>query len=207
MKGSPVRVRASAFRMETGSAPRPRPTCKLVLGAQTEPEPSKSPPDGHPIANDGLPAREIKAHTLEKFDRHGKYCGIFNRGMSRYWADNRGYPELFAGSGLVITEAGDEFDGCPLIAANSDPPFHRLVFVEKDPELAAALETRLRSRGVGPERAHVVSGDANDPNVLVALQELAPNLSRSVLDGVGARAGSASALPPDGGSARPPERR
>jgi hypothetical protein len=78
------------------------------------------PPDGHPIANDGLPAREIKAHTLEKFDRHGKYCGIFNRGMSRYWADNRGYLELFAGSGLVITETGDELDGCPLIAANPD---------------------------------------------------------------------------------------
>ncbi len=153
--------------------------------------PGSSPGVGFPhgdrvrtaIANDGLPAHEIKAHTLEKFDRHGKYCRIFNRGMSRYCADNRGYLELFAGSGLVITETGDELDGCPLIAASSDPPFHRLVFVEKDPELAPTLETRLRSRGVGPERAHVVSGDANDPNVLVSLQELAPNLSRSVRTG------------------------
>jgi uncharacterized protein (DUF305 family) len=33
------------------------------------------------IASDGLSARRIKPHAREKFDRHGKYCGIFNRGM------------------------------------------------------------------------------------------------------------------------------
>lgn len=50
-------------------------------------------------ASDGLPARVVKAHTLEKFDRHGKYCATFNNAMRYFWKENRGYLELFAGPG------------------------------------------------------------------------------------------------------------
>ena len=37
------------------------------------------------IGEDGLPVRVIKPHTLEKFDRHGQYCGIFTGGMKERW--------------------------------------------------------------------------------------------------------------------------
>jgi three-Cys-motif partner protein len=125
------------------------------------------------IASDGLPARKIKPHTREKFDRHGKYCGIFTRGMGAKWPSRLGYLELFAGSGLAVEKA-EELDGCPLIAAAAEPGFARMALVEKDVELAAALQERLRRRGVGPERALVLAGDANDPFVLAKAAEFLP---------------------------------
>jgi hypothetical protein len=74
-----------------------------------------------------------------------------------------GYLELFAGPGVAIVDgrAIDQVDGCPLIAAPEDGTlFARLAFVEWDPELADALEQRLRRRGYGPDRALVIAGDA-----------------------------------------------
>jgi hypothetical protein len=57
----------------------------------------------NPVAADGLPARKIKPHTLEKFDRHGQYCAIFTNGMKEQWREpggapgsRLGYLELFA---------------------------------------------------------------------------------------------------------------
>lgn len=120
------------------------------------------------IAADGLPARVVKAHTLEKFDRHRKYCSTFNTGMKFKWPHNRGYLELFAGPGLAIDDdTNAEVDGCPLLAAGiSQPGFNKLAFVELDPELADALEQRLRARGHGPDIAKVIVGNANDHGVL-----------------------------------------
>lgn len=129
------------------------------------------------VASDGLPARVIKAHTLEKFDRHRKYCATFNTGMQYHWKDNRGYLELFAGPGIAIDEeTGEEVEGCPLLAASmKKPPFNRLAFVERDPELAAALEQRLHTRGLDKAVAQVFAGDANDREVLAQAIAFLPN--------------------------------
>lgn len=129
------------------------------------------------VASDGLPAREIHLHTREKFDRHGKYCSTFNNAMRYRWKDNRGYLELFAGSGMAIdADTKEDLDGCPLIAASrSKPGFNRLAFVESDPELAAALEERLQRRGVSTDVARVFAGDANDPAVLSDAIGFLPN--------------------------------
>ena len=85
--------------------------------------------------------------------------------MANLWPNNRGYLELFAGSGLALLD-DKEFDGCPLIAALCEPGFTRLAFVEFNPTLYMALEERLLARGIGPDRARVFLGDANDPDVL-----------------------------------------
>lgn len=129
------------------------------------------------IASDGLPARVIKAHTLEKFDRHRKYCSTFNTGMKNHWPSNRGYLELFAGPGIAIDEdLNKEVDGCPLLAASiSNPGFNKLAFVELDPELADALEQRMRARGHGPNVAQVFVGNANDHEVLGRVLAFLPN--------------------------------
>lgn len=37
------------------------------------------------VGSDGLPVRVIKPHTLEKYDRHENYCGIFTSGMKDRW--------------------------------------------------------------------------------------------------------------------------
>ncbi len=81
----------------------------------------------------------IRPHTLGKFDRQRGYCGIVNKGMANLWPNNRGYLELFAGSGLALLD-DKEFDGCPLIAALCEPGFTRLAFVEFNPNLYMALE-------------------------------------------------------------------
>jgi three-Cys-motif partner protein len=130
-------------------------------------------PHGPGLARDGLPARLIKPHTLDKFDRHRLYCSLFNKGMKDYWPDNRGYLELFASTGIAI-HAGEEFDGCPLIAAASDPDFTRMAFVEFSHPLAGALEQRLRLRGWEEDRSRVLRGDANDPEVLAAAMDFLP---------------------------------
>ena len=118
-----------------------------------------------PLGDDLLPVREISPHSHEKADRHRRYCSIFNGGMKDQWPDNRGYLELFSGPGrLLDTAAGEEVDGCPLVAAASN--FNRLAFVEYDEELADSLEQRLRARRIGHERARVFAGDANDPGTL-----------------------------------------
>lgn len=128
-------------------------------------------------ASDGFPARVVKAQTREKFDRHRKYCSTFNTGMKNHWVSNRGYLELFAGPGLAIdADTREEIDGCPLLAAGiSNPGFNKLVFVEYDEELAAALEERLRARGHGPDVAKVICGDANDRDVLTEAVAFLPN--------------------------------
>ena len=133
--------------------------------------------EGTRTASDELPARVVKAHSHEKFDRHGKYCSTFNTAMKNHWVENRGYLELFAGPGRAIDdETGEEVDGCPLIAAGRrNPPFNKLAFVELEPELANALERRLRARGLNEDVARVFVGDANDHDVLAQAIAFLPN--------------------------------
>jgi len=105
--------------------------------------------EGLRLGKDGLLVREIKTHSHEKTDRHGRYCGIFNGGMKGLWSENRGYLELFAGPGRCYdVDSWYEVDGCPLVAAAST--FTRLAFVEYDQELAGALEQRLREYRPSP---------------------------------------------------------
>jgi hypothetical protein len=126
--------------------------------------------------SDGLAARSVAPHTREKYYLHGQLCGIFNGGMRHHWRHNRGYLELFAGPGLAVDlwyGEYEELDGCPLIAAASEPPFAQLVFVEYDVELAAALNVRLEARG-HTDRAVAFADDANDLDVLGRACELLP---------------------------------
>jgi hypothetical protein len=113
--------------------------------------------DTRAVASDGLPARLIKPHTLEKFDYHDRYCGIVAVGMPGSWGGNVGYLELMAGSGIAMNaETGIEVEASPLRSAVAGPPgFCRLAYVEADEELAAALAKRLRARGHGSDRARV----------------------------------------------------
>ncbi len=61
-----------------------------------------SDPTGNEIASDGLPARLIKPHTLEKFDYHDRYCDIVAKGMPGKWGGHVSYLELMAGSGIAM---------------------------------------------------------------------------------------------------------
>ena len=80
------------------------------------------------IASDGLPARVIKAHTLEKFDRHASTAPPSNTGMQYHWKDNRGYLELFAGPGLIDPEdINNEWKALEFLAARRYPRLEFLI--------------------------------------------------------------------------------
>jgi hypothetical protein len=80
-------------------------------------------------ASDGLSARVIKSHTLDKFDRHKQRDLHERHGRQVERAgppgSRLGHLELFAGPGIAICD-GEEFDGCPLIAATHGTLFAKL---------------------------------------------------------------------------------
>lgn len=70
---------------------------------------------------------------------------------------------------------GAEFDGSPIVAMNTDPPFTRLRFGELRPGRARALDTHLRQKYPGDTRYEVVQGDCNVTidGILAGLAEVA----------------------------------
>jgi three-Cys-motif partner protein len=90
---------------------------------------------------------------------------IFTTSMKAKW-DNRIFVDLMAGPGRNIMERGDEeFDGSPLLALKTDPPFTEVILVESEPSLLHALTARTTSfdRTIFP-------GDCNDPAVIAAIR-------------------------------------
>jgi three-Cys-motif partner protein len=71
----------------------------------------------------------------------------------------RPYIDLMAGPGRCIDrETGDEFDGSPLLALKSEPPFSRAVLVESDESFASALSARTHA---DTARCTVLAADCN----------------------------------------------
>jgi three-Cys-motif partner protein len=81
--------------------------------------------------------------------------------MKARW-DVRVYIDLFAGPGKVRIEGTTKVvDSSPLIVLKISDPFDRYIFCEKDPDLLAALETRVKT--LHPSRdVHFLQGDANE---------------------------------------------
>ena len=116
------------------------------------------------LAADGLPARPSQPYAREKLDYVRRYMDIFATGMKK-WA-NRGYIDLLAGPGRCRLETGEEFDGSPILSLGA--AFTQRVFVEADPELVAALRTRVAGRGI------IIEGDCNKAATLSAVRKAIP---------------------------------
>src|SRR5438105_13002104 len=94
----------------------------------------------NPTAADGLPARVSGEGIRRKHNYLGRYCAITAKGMKNAFP-TRVFLDVMAGPGICkIRETGEEFPGSPLIAMEHG--FTKLVFVESDPVLAAALKKR-----------------------------------------------------------------
>jgi three-Cys-motif partner protein len=107
---------------------------------------------------DGLPVRESGAWAKDKLYYVGGYMSIFNGGMKNKWP-LRAYIDLMAGPGVCADrETREEFDGSPVLALDSEPPFARLVFVDADPDNADALQQRTATEAA---RRIVLSEDCN----------------------------------------------
>ena len=128
---------------------------------------------GYSKANDGLLARDSGEWAKEKLYYVRHYMAIFNGGMKKKWAD-RSFVDLMAGCGRNIIAPGDEFEGSPTLALKADPEFSRVILVEQDDDLLAALRTRVKSFG---PRAQILPGDCNDPKVIAKIRSRVPSSS------------------------------
>ena len=118
----------------------------------------------YPLASDGLIARPSGPWAQEKLTYLRKYMSTFNVAMKDRWS--RSYLDLMAGPGRCVEEpTGVEFDGSPLVALSLPVPFSTVTLVEGDPALCAALRTRVGNR------AYVIDGDSNDPDVIARLRQ------------------------------------
>ena len=128
-------------------------------------------------ASDGLPARVSGAWARDKLYYVERYFTIFNKGMYRKWP-HRAYVDLMAGPGRCITaDRAEEFDGSPILAANSAPESENCVCVEADPELRRALHTRTARFG---QRVSVLAGDCNDPGIVKSIRQAVKGAPLSV---------------------------
>src|SRR6266480_1676929 len=92
------------------------------------------------LASDGNVARKSGEWTKRKLHFLRNYCGITATAMRKKWRVL--YLDVMAGPGCCkITETGEEFPGSPLVAL--DYNFHDFIFIERDPDLANALQQRV----------------------------------------------------------------
>jgi three-Cys-motif partner protein len=113
------------------------------------------------LDQDGLLARVVKPHSLDKRHYVFRYADILGTAMRRkfplWWV------ELFAGPGRLWVAGEERFcDGSPLDALSIRHPLSGYVFADLDPRLTDALGERV----AGHDRnVHVLTGDANSENI------------------------------------------
>lgn len=113
-----------------------------------------------PVASDGLRARHGRIWTFEKLSYLEKYARAFTKAMRGRW-ERLIYIDLLAGPGRDFDpETNDEFNGSPLIALYTKPPFDHLFFGDKDPENIRALKARIPD--VDRKRVTIKLGDCNN---------------------------------------------
>ncbi len=126
-----------------------------------------------PIADDGLPARDSGKWAEEKLYYLRRYIDIFTTGMWRKWNGNLVFLDLMAGPGRCYErETGRCFEGSPLIALRAKTPFKRVLLVEQDPALNAALRQRVAAPGCRPT-PEIIADDVNSPTAIQAMRDVA----------------------------------
>jgi three-Cys-motif partner protein len=134
--------------------------------------------------DDGLTIRDSGPWAKEKLYYVSRYTSIFNRGMKKLWSE-RAYIDLMAGPGRSVDrDTGEEFDGSPLLALKSEPPFKTLVFVEAEADYAAALTERTAAH---EDRRTVLPSDCNNPATIAEIRRIvgANTLTLCFVDNLG----------------------
>jgi three-Cys-motif partner protein len=103
------------------------------------------------IGSDGLPVRISGLWAKRKHHFLRNYCGITTNAVGTKFPNGLVYLDVMSGPGRCLEEENeDEFNGSPFVALEFD--FSRYVFMEADPSLFQALETRLHGH---PKRDRV----------------------------------------------------
>jgi three-Cys-motif partner protein len=134
------------------------------------------------IAPDGLLARTVRPHSLEKAHYARVYADIVGTAMKGKWGGQLAWVELYCGPGkLFVPELGTYPDGSPLEALGIRHPFNTYAFVDLDKNCTDALTARIAERYGDRPDVHVLQGDANSPEVHDQLVALLPRNALIVL--------------------------
>lgn len=121
--------------------------------------------------SDGLIARESGDWAEHKLYYLERYLDAFNTAIKHVFP-RRVYIDLLAGPGRCFLKQNQstEFDGSPVRALKCPEPFSDHLFVEGDPNCAAALRIRLNTIQAGAGEK-VVNADANAPETIARIRE------------------------------------
>lgn len=120
-------------------------------------------------------AREWSYWTRNKLEILSGYLPSFTQAVSGKSSECI-YLDLMAGQPKnVERHTGAEFDGSPVVAMRTRPPFSRLRFGEVNPARAAELDAYLREQFPRDSRYRVIRGDCNITidEILVDLADVA----------------------------------
>jgi three-Cys-motif partner protein len=120
-------------------------------------------------------AREWSYWTRNKLEILADYLPAFTKAVSGKSPECI-YLDLMAGQPKNVERyTGAEFDGSPVVAMKTGPPFSRLRFGELSPARARDLGTHLGQAFPGDGRYQVVHGDCNETidGILAGLAEVA----------------------------------
>lgn len=143
----------------------------------SEPKPPRRPrviqppltPDGLVLDDEGLLAREIHHHSMEKASKVHRFADTVSVAVGQKWPVY--WVELFAGPGrLYVVEDKEFLLGSPMATLGVRVPFAGYFFND----LSADCERCLRARTQGMEGVHIHRGDANAPETLDAVFRAVP---------------------------------
>lgn len=132
-------------------------------------QPPLATADGLVPDDEGLFARVIKRHSIEKAHEIGRFADAASIAVGGklpiYWV------ELFAGPGRLMVSGSDEFlPGSPMQALGVRGRFAGYFFADRSIECVRCLRARTRGR----EGVHVHQGDANDAETLDMVSRIIP---------------------------------
>lgn len=133
------------------------------------PQPKLTTPDGHVPDDEGLLAREIRRHSLEKAWRVRRFAEVVSVAVGGklpvYWV------ELFSGPGRLLVQGTSQFmAGSPMHALAVPRPFAGYFFADLSGECCRCLRTRTQ----GMHGVHIHEGNANDVGTMDALVRVVP---------------------------------
>jgi len=125
---------------------------------------------------DGLLARAVCLHSLDKAHYAHYYADIVGTGMKTAYPGPLAWVELFSGPGLLYVKDLAAFKaGSPLEALGIRDPFDIYVFADLDERCIGALDQRVGGRG------HVLRGNANSAKLHDRILSLVPRNALVVL--------------------------
>jgi len=128
------------------------------------------------LGPDGLPARRVCVHSLDKAHYAHYYADIVGTGMKNAYPGPLAWVELFSGPGLLYVEELAAFQpGSPVVALGIRDPFDIYVFADLDDRCVDALHRRVDGR------ARVLRGNANSAALHDRIVSLVPRNALVVL--------------------------